>query len=114
MAANRMDQINELLRVQIAQEFITGVELPAGTIVTVTRVRTAPDLKHASVMITVLPDNLTGSTLTLIKKTLPEISRNVSQRVNLRKFPKLKVIIDGTERSAAHIEALLDSISDNQ
>jgi ribosome-binding factor A len=112
MAADRMRQINELIRVELAREFSTVLELPEGTIVSITKVVTAPDLRHATIYLSILPDQMTGSALTIIRKQFSRILEEASPRIQIRTMPKFRLILDGTERKAAQIERLLDSIKD--
>ncbi|MDP3971040.1 MAG: ribosome-binding factor A [bacterium] len=114
MSANRMDQINELLRSELALQISRSVELPDGSVVSITKVRTSPDLRHASVFVTIMPDKLSGTILKTLKKELFNIGQEIAPKLSLRNFPRLQVKIDETERSAAHIENLLDKIKENQ
>ena len=114
MAADRMRQINELLRSEIALHMQRDVELPDGVVVSVTKVNTSPDLRNATVLVSILPDNQTGSVLEIIRKQLPHVASTIAPKLSLRIFPRLKVMIDNQERSAAHIEALLDSLKETE
>lgn len=110
MAADRMRQVNELLRSELALQIQREVDLPEGVVVSVTKVKTSPDLRNASVLISIVPDNQSGTVLSLLKKRMKHIAGSVAPKLNLRTFPRLRIKIDEQERGAAHIEALLDSL----
>lgn len=107
-----MKPINEQLRNAIASALLQEVELPEGMFISITKVQTAPDLQHADVYVSILPDQQVGSGAAILKKQLGRISKYASQKVPLRKFPRLHVKIDDKERSANRIEELLDSLKD--
>lgn len=112
--SNRLRQVNELLRSELASEFSRELELPADTVLTVTRVTTAPDLHTATVFISVLPDNQSGTVLTLVRKQMWHIMHAVGPRLVIKTIPKLTIVIDEAERRAARVDALLDSLDQNQ
>lgn len=109
-----MDQVNELLRNELAMEFMRSLALPEGVIASVTKVRTAPNLQHATVYVSIMPDKHTGTALAQIRKQLPSITKAIAPKLNLRKFPKVRIASDEAERSAAHIESILDSLLDTE
>ena len=114
MAADRMRQINELLRTELSTALLRDVELPENAVVSITQVHTSPDLHHATVLVSILPDQLTGTILAQLRRELPHIMKELGPRLVLRNIPKMHLKLDETERSAARIEAILDSIKKNQ
>ena len=64
--SNRILQINELLRQELAALVSREIYLRDG-LITVTKVKCSPDLKNASVRISVLPENFSGSALRELK-----------------------------------------------
>lgn len=110
MAVDRLTQINEVLRVELARELSMVMELPPHVLVSVTKVRTAPDLRTAAVYLSITPIERSGTVLTIARKQLGRVVQGVSARVPMRRFPKLRLIIDEGAIRAAHIETLLDSI----
>ena len=46
----------------------------------------------------------------LIRKQLSSIVQELTTRVPLRRFPKLRLVVDEGAIRAAHIETLLDSL----
>ncbi len=110
MAKQRMRQINSELRSYFATALLRELELPAGAIVSVTRVSTTKDLHYATVYLSITPDAQTGTVLLLIKKNSAALIGSVADHITFRSVPHFRFVLDDTERKAAHIEALLDSI----
>ena len=114
MPSSRIRQVNELLRLDFANAIQRLVELPPGVVVTVTRVHTTADLRHTTVFISILPDHQSGSTLRLIKQRLKDIISSVVEQLSFHHIPHFHVKLDDTERLAARLDTLLDSLRDPQ
>lgn len=110
MPTLRVRQINRQLRDYIALAIMRLVELPAGVVVSVTKVQTTADLQHAKVFLSIVPDELAGSTMELIKRNAPAVIDEVASHITFRIVPRFHFAIDDTERKAARIEALLDTL----
>ena len=54
--SERMPKVDELIAQQLGQIIASDIELPSGVIVTITRVKSSPDLRHAKVYLSVLPE----------------------------------------------------------
>lgn len=111
MPPDRMRQINELLRNELAVEIHRSLDLPPDVFISITKVKTAPDLHNATVYVSILPDNQTGSILQLLEKKIKWLSHEIAPRLSMKHMPRLHVRLDETERQAAHIEQILDSLS---
>lgn len=110
MAVDRLIQINEALRNELAGVLSQTVDFPSQIVVSVTKVRISPDLHTAAVFLVVTPKDRTGTALALIRKQLSNIVQELTTRVPLRRFPKLRLVVDEGAIRAAHIETLLDSL----
>jgi len=104
--AHRIEQINELLRREIAFAIGRDLELP-DVLTTVTRVDCTPELKEARVWISVLPDNKAGSTLEKMRKQQGLIYDALKKNIILRRIPVLKFMFDDTQKHAAEIEDII-------
>lgn len=114
MGPDRMRQVNELLRNELAIALARDIELPEGVVASITRVQTSADLHHAAVYVSIIPENQTGTVLNMIKRKLGHSIPEIAPKLSLRSFPHLRFIIDEQARSAAHIENLLDSLRDSE
>lgn len=113
MPSDRMRQVNMALRDYFAQAISRSVELEPGVVVSVINVQTTADLHYSTVYLSIVPDQLAGSSLATIRKHTGDIVAEVVERITFRMIPKFKFVIDSTERKAAHIEQLLDSLKLN-
>ena len=108
---HRTERIAETLREEIAQ--IVGYELedPRLTMVTVTDVRVADDLRDASVYVTVQGDEHEHElALRALQHAAPHVRRQLGFSLNLRHTPVLHFVRDTVEEKAGRVDALLQEI----
>lgn len=108
--SGRMEKVDELLAQQLGQIIISELELPKGAIVTITKVKTSPDLKNARVYLSVLPQSEQKPVMSLLINQAYEFQKILNERLTLRNTPKLRFFIDETGQRAADIETLLDNL----
>ncbi len=108
---HRPERIAETLREEIAQ--IVGYELedPRLTMVTVTEVRVADDLRDASVYVTVEGDEEEhNQALRALQHAAPYVRKQLGFALNLRHTPALHFVRDTVEEKAARVDTLLQGI----
>ena len=108
---HRTERIADTLREEIAQ--IVGYELedPRLTMVTVTDVRVADDLRDASVYVTVQGDEHEHQlALRALEHAAPYVRRQLGFSMNLRHTPVLHFVRDMVEEKAERVAALLENI----
>jgi ribosome-binding factor A len=108
---HRPERIAETLREEIAQ--IVGYELedPRLTMVTVTEVRVADDLRDASVYVTVQGDEQEHlKALSALRHAAPYIRKELGFALNLRHTPALHFVRDTVEEKAERIDAILEKM----
>jgi len=108
---HRPERIADTLREEIAQ--IVGYELedPRLTMVTVTDVRVADDLRDASVFVTVQGDEHEHEVALLaLRHAAPYVRRQLGFSLNLRHTPALHFVRDTIEEEAERVDALLGTI----
>ena len=110
---SRIDQINELLKKEIAQFVGSNVRMENGMI-TVLDIDCSPDLKNAKVFVSVLPDNQFGTALTNLRKSTSGLNTFLKRNVKIRKVPKINWVIDPIEKEASVIERLLNEIENEE
>lgn len=108
--SKRIEQVNELIRSIIGRVILTELELPLGTIATVTKVKTAKDLKNTTVFLSIIPNNKTLSTFDFLRKKIGLLQHHLGEQLTFRYTPRITLKIDYTEQEANKIEALLDSL----
>lgn len=108
---HRPERIAETLREEIAQ--IVGYELedPRLTLVTVTEVRVADDLRDASVYVTVSGDEKEHvAALRALQHAAPYVRKQLGFALNLRHTPALHFVRDTVEEKAERVSSLLEKI----
>jgi ribosome-binding factor A len=108
---HRPERIADTLREEIAQ--IVGYELedPRLTMVTVTDVRVAEDLRDASVYVTIHGDeNEHQQALKALEHAAPYVRKQLGFSLNLRHTPVLHFVRDTVEEKAERVDALLNEI----
>jgi ribosome-binding factor A len=108
---HRPERIAETLREEIAQ--IVGYELkdPRLSMVTVTDVRVAEDLKDASVYVTIQGDEREHNVaLRALEHAAPYVRRQLGFSLNLRHTPVLHFVRDTVEEKAGRVDALLEEL----
>jgi len=108
--SERILKINELIKQQLGQIITKEIELPENCLITITKVETTPDMKIAKVFITVIPENLRGSALEILRKNNKLLSQQLKKNVSIKFIPNLNFLIDDQEAYAAEIDKLLDEI----
>lgn len=105
MANDRMDQVDKLIKKEIA---VVLQRLFTQHLVTVTQVKVANDLSFAKIWITGTGD--TNELLKLVKHEAKEIRQVLAKKLVLRRTPYLQFMLDNTEVEADKIENIFKSI----
>jgi len=109
MKSFRPDRVGGLIKRELAEIFRSKASEFGGGLLTVTEVRLPPDLRTATVWISVYGDD---EHLQEILKRLQRISGHIrfllAGRVHLRRVPELHFKLDKTLNTARRVESLLD------
>ena len=110
---SRVDQINELLKHELALLISQEVFAP-DFLITVSYVDCSPDLNNAKVGISVLPDKFSGTALEKLKKHSALFNKALNKKIKIRRIPRLSWKIDTTEKEAAELEDVLAKIREEE
>lgn len=91
---------------ELSAEFL-GRENNRTSLITVISCNTSPDLKKATIFITVLPDNKEHDALDFAKRKRAEIRDYLKKKMNLKIIPFLDIKIDEGEKNRQKIDELL-------
>ena len=108
---HRPERIGETLREEIMQ--IVGYELedPRLSMVTVTEVRVADDLRDASIYVTVLGDEREHNVaLSALRHAAPYVRKQLGFALNLRHTPVLHFVRDTVEERAGRVDSVLEKM----
>ena len=90
----RLERINQLIKEEISN--LLREELPPEEYgwVSVTNVKTSPDLSEAHVFVTVFPEHLEQKTLEKLNKMAGYVRKFLSKRIRSKTVPRLRFEID--------------------
>jgi ribosome-binding factor A len=103
-----MRRVDEAIREVLSDAVGQGLKDPRIGFVTVTDVKTSPDLRHARVFVTVLGgDAERSATLEGLRSAHGVLQRRVAHELRMKRTPALQFVYDDTTDKAMHIEKLL-------
>lgn len=101
----RNQKIADLLR-ELAASFLSRVDNKT-SLITVTRCDTSPDLKRATVFITVLPENKEEEALHFTKRQRSELRDYLKKNMKAKVIPFIDFEIDLGEKTRQKIDQLV-------
>ncbi len=108
MSSDRMRRVNEGIR-HVIGDAVGDVKDPRVGFVTVTDVRTSPDLRHARVYVSVLgPPEQREETLAGLRSAHGYLQGRVAAELRLKRTPALTFAYDDTVDRAMRVDALLE------
>jgi ribosome-binding factor A len=114
MTTGRMRRVDEAVRQVIGDALAGELKDPRVGFVTVTDVRTSPDLRHARVYVSVLArggeesvEQERESTLSGLRSAHGFLQRRVAGELHLKRTPTLEFVYDETTDRAMRLEALI-------
>ncbi len=109
--SQRIEKINELIRLKLSEIIKKELEFAQGELITITRIKTSPDLKSCRVFITVFPEKYRGSALEILRKKAHILRKQLNEEMTTKFTPNLNFVLDEQEVYAAQIDKLLDEIN---
>jgi ribosome-binding factor A len=109
--SQRTDQLDELLRQEIAEIVTREVGDPRIGFVTITDVETSPDLRHAQVWVSVIGQPAErNTTITALGRAMPFVRRELGRRLRLKRIPDLHVRLDDSAERGTRVLRLLHDL----
>jgi ribosome-binding factor A len=107
----RTDRIDELLREEMTSIFSRDVDDARIGFATITNVETAPDLRHAKVLISVIGQPAERkSTLAAMGHAMPFVRHELGKRLRLKRIPEFHLELDDSVERGTRILHLLDEL----
>ena len=108
MATERMRRVNEAVRQVIADALAGELADPRLGFVTVTSVKTSPDLRDARVFVSVLGSgDARADSLAALRSAHGVLQSRIASQLALRRTPRLQFEYDATTDRALRVETLL-------
>ncbi len=113
MASGRMRRVDEAVRQVLSDAMTSALKDPRIGFVTVTDVSTSPDLRHATVYVSVLGDDeQRAASLDGLQAAHGYLQRRVASELRLKYTPSLVFQYDDTTDRALRVEQLLHDEDD--
>jgi len=103
--SNRNHKVANLVR-ELGAQFLSR-ETNKTSLITVTSTTVSPDLKRATLYITVLPDEKENEALQFAKRKRAEIREFLKKNLEIKNIPFLEIEIDKGEKNRQKIDELL-------
>ncbi len=109
MASDRLRRVNEAVRQVLSDAIATDLKDPRVGFVTVTAVRTSPDLRHAHVYVSVLgPEADREASVQGLRSAHGFLQRRVASELRLKHTPTLKFEYDDSIDRGMRLSELID------
>ena len=110
MSTDRMRRVDEAMRQVLSDAVALDLKDPRVGFVTVTEVKTSPDLRHARVYVSVLgtePER--AASLEGLASAHGFLQRRVADELHLKHTPTLEFVYDDTADRAMRLEQIIES-----
>ena len=108
-----MRRVDEAIRAVVSDALQTEFQDPRIGFVTITSVDTSPDLRHATVWVTVLGDDAQRQeTLEALRAGHGRVQRAISRQLKLKHTPELEFTYDGTLDRGLRVDEILAEASE--
>ncbi len=109
MAGDRIRRVDEAVRQVLTDAVAQDLQDPRIGFVTMTSVKTTPDLRHARVYVSVLGDEQQrAATLAGLSSAHGALQRRIARELRLKRTPTLEFLYDDTTDRAMRLEEILE------
>ena len=109
MASERLRRVDEAVRQVLSDAVATDLKDPRVGFVTVTAVKTSPDLRHARVYVSVLGDAAARSdSLDGLRSAHGFLQRRVASELRMKHTPTLEFVYDDSVERGMRLSELID------
>ena len=109
MSTERMRRVDEAMREVLSDVLSHDLKDPRVGFVTVTDVKTSPDLRHARVYVSVLGDaDAVAASLEGLESAHGFLQGRIGSELRLKNTPALRFVHDDTAARAQRLEQLMD------
>ena len=111
MASNRINRINEEIQKSLAEN-LRNVKDPrvSGTMISITKVETTPDLRYAKVYVSFLEENKASDAMKGLKSAAGFLRRQLGTNLRLRYAPEIVWAHDDSITYGAKLLSLINSL----
>lgn len=103
-----------MLQRELSEYWSKRLELPKGTMVSVSRVEVSPSLERAYVYISIWPEEGREQVWDILKKNTYRTQKYLDARLFMKFVPKITLAVDKGEIARREVENVLDSLENDQ
>ena len=111
--SQRTNQVSELISHRISMIIQRDIELPSGTLLTVTRVNVSSRFQHADVWISIMPKESVALGMKELLKHKKKIQLTLNDELSMKFIPKIHFKIDKKMQEGFELEDLLDQVKND-
>ena len=109
MSSDRMRRVDEAVRQVVGDAVAHDLKDPRIGFVTVTDVKTSPDLRHARVYVSVLGDRKTRqASIAGLESAHGFLQRRLAAELRMKNTPELEFVLDETTENAFRLERIIE------
>lgn len=112
--SKRIERVNDLIRTELSDLLRRKVKDPRVASASVTAVRTTPDLRHATVLVSLLDPSREQQALTGLGRAAGFLRGELGRRLRLKTAPDLVFEIDHASAETAHLLELMESLEQGE
>ncbi|MEO6077438.1 MAG: ribosome-binding factor A [Candidatus Andersenbacteria bacterium] len=113
MVSERILKINKHIQRTVSEILTESAELPAGVLVTISRVDTTPNLRFSKVWLYINPGTRAQETLDVLKKQMYDIQGEMNRTIHLHPLPRISFRHDSGLDYADTINKKLDELKED-
>ncbi len=107
MTIRRVERVADQIRGCLANCVFQELRDPGLGFITITQVKLSPDLRHATIFVTVMPSEQREESLTALNRARPFLRRALGRETRLRFTPELKFLYDDVFEGGLRLEQIL-------
>ncbi len=106
----RIASLGEEVKSRLSEIFLRELELPAGALLTITKVNVAPNLIDARVWVSILPKDQEEKVFRILKKKTKTFQYLLAPHLSTYRAPKLIFRTDHSIEYGAHIDEIIEKL----
>lgn len=116
MESTRQKKFSRLIQQELSEIMARELEVPGSPMLTVSVVRSAPDLRVVKVYVSIFPDDKQDEAMEWLQENLSDVRHKLAVRIRhqVRYIPEIMLFLDDSMQESEHIESLLRDISGNK
>ena len=107
MSTQRILKINKLIKQELGKIILTDIDFSKDIILTITKVKTSADLRHADVFISVLPDEMSIEIEKELKENIYFIQGKLNKKLHINPLPRIRFAIDESGKYVEKIDKII-------